>query len=171
MIHGSDRETRDLDINTNSFNFRDILAAKPVQIREGSSASRLKVTYMGPTRAVSCDIASDHAQHIPILLQYTHEFQGIRYASAPLLIVDKLLAYTERGVNKEKKRTNDLTDILFLANKMVDNKESVSQELRKLLLKDETLRVFFTSLAEEGNNDAREAAEAFFPQLGLDVEQ
>ncbi|EED82899.1 predicted protein [Postia placenta Mad-698-R] len=170
MIHGSTRETKDLDINTTSLNFQEPLGAKPVQIREGSSATRLKLTYMGPDKAVSCDIASDHAQRMPMLLQYTSEYQGIRYASAPLLIVDKLLAFTERGSSNYKKRGNDLIDILFLANKMVNNKECVSQELRELFLRNETLHAFYTRLEIDGEVDAREAAEVFFPQLGLGSE-
>lgn len=52
------------------------------------------------TDGILISIASDHVQHIPILLQYTNKYQGICYASVPLLKVDKLLAYTERVLKK-----------------------------------------------------------------------
>ena len=105
---------QDLDINATSLKFKDDLSFK-FYVRKGSSDTRLKATYRNPSKFIKCDIVSDGAHLVSKFLPYT----GIRYALPNLLLADKIRTYSARGTQQDRKRENDCTDILFLADRLM----------------------------------------------------
>jgi len=144
-LNGAQRETRDLDINVGALKFWQRLPAETFYSRPSpSSSSRMRVTYMHPTDAISCDIVADHASLLPYLMKYTNTTtDGITYALPNLLVADKLRAYGQRGVQAEAKVVNDYLDILYLLQVMVNRGETMPVDLKQIIATDDVIRVGF----------------------------
>ncbi|KAH7884838.1 hypothetical protein F5I97DRAFT_1831190 [Phlebopus sp. FC_14] len=147
IMNGVSRQTKDLDINVASFGFRERLHADQWLVSAGSSPERMRATYLHPTQAVKCDIATRPT--IRSLLPYTVEQHGIRFAKPNLLVADKICAYVERKEVAVEKTSQDVADIVTLIEMMVDQGVTMPDNLKQMYLGETMLQAFAARLQKD----------------------
>ncbi|ETW76840.1 hypothetical protein HETIRDRAFT_328102 [Heterobasidion irregulare TC 32-1] len=149
-LHGAKRETKDIDINVTSFKFLDRLPAPPFDHRPGSAPTRRRLTYYHPTDAIKCDLAINSTYLVDGFLERYSEVteDGVRYASADMLLADKIRTFGQRHAQNPK-RDSDLEDIGHLLGVLLDKNGKVPSEVMKAILDEMTLKAFWTVLPGE----------------------
>lgn len=137
---------QDLDINVKSLDLRYKLDDTTFYTRsEGHAVNRLTTTYVAvPNDHVRCDIAA--RGNIEALLPYTKEFDGIRYASEPLLLADKIRTVGQRAAGNDAKRDTDLEDVMTMASEMERQGMKMPQELIDMYLTEEDIQCFWEAV-------------------------
>ena len=67
---------------------------------------------------------------------------GIRYASANILLADKIRTYGQHPFQALEKQENDLYDVLQLINVMRQKGDKMPDELKESILSEDVLRAF-----------------------------
>ncbi|KAI0338099.1 hypothetical protein BDW22DRAFT_1423188 [Trametopsis cervina] len=157
QIIGAIRMTKDLDINVESVNekrWKRILGDS-FYVRPGSKSTRLRATYMRDDEdmSVRCDIASDNARNLLTMLKYSSTTEdGIRFATAPVLMASKFRSFSDRSVQTEHKRRSDLDDIFHCMELMrwdtLDPMvaEKMPDDLRDIFMTEHDIRRFFDTI-------------------------
>jgi hypothetical protein len=148
-----------LDINVGGSlkKFQTKLPKDTFLSRQGSSPTRLRVTFLHPTNAIKCDIASDRAAILPQLIKYTTVTpDGIRYALPNLLLADKLRTYGERSLQAEAKTVSDLLDIMHLLDVMWQKGDIIPEDLKQLIITENAVKVFWEKVPEGDRDILRE---------------
>ncbi|TDL21022.1 hypothetical protein BD410DRAFT_829253 [Rickenella mellea] len=147
MLNGSQRQTRDLDINI-SKKFALPTGQFYTRTDRDNRDNRWKVTYIAkPEEFTKIDIAV--RTDIDRILPYTERLGHIVYSRADLLAVAKIRTIAERAERAAAKRQTDLLDLEACLSSLMERGMSVCEELWRLYLPEATMKEFWRQVPEE----------------------
>ncbi|ETW85307.1 hypothetical protein HETIRDRAFT_247078, partial [Heterobasidion irregulare TC 32-1] len=139
-LHGAKRGTKDLDINVSSLGFATFLPNEFV-CHPRTVDTRQHITW---ANTVKCDVATERTELVNDAFEtYSCVTEdGIRYASANILLADKIRTYGRRPFQAVQKQENDLYDVLQLIDVMRQKGDKMPDELKESILSENILRAF-----------------------------
>lgn len=139
-LHGAKRDTKDLDINVSSLAFTTFLPNEFV-CHPRTVDTRQHITW---ANTVKCDVATERTELVNDAFEtYSCVTEdGIRYASANILLADKIRTYGQRPFQAVQKQHNDLDDVLQLIDVMRQKGDKMPGELKESILSEDVLRAF-----------------------------
>ena len=91
--------------------------------------------------------------------------EGVRYASADILLADKIRTFGQRHVQNDAKRDSDLEDIGHLLGVLLDKNEKIPSEVMEAILDEATLKAFWKALPGEEHAAYRD----FLADVGIAI--
>ncbi len=145
------------------------LQAKGITTKKEQRPNRFSAnvpeTASGHRDATSVDLAVKPG--ITSILPYTTSIGDITVADPRLLLVDKIRCFTERSDNQDKKLENDLQDILFCVDEIVEKYPVPLPAVLVNLIDDDVWAKYWVRLAERASLVAVEEHRSSFEDLGL----
>ena len=131
---------QDLDINVSSLGFTTFLPNEFV-CHPRTVDTRQHITW---ANTVKCDVATERTELVNDAFEtYSCVTEdGIRYASANILLADKIRTYGQRPFQAVQKQHNDLDDVLQLIDVMRQKGDKMPGELKESILSEDVLRAF-----------------------------